>query len=688
MDKIVLKQGNYVAFDVETTGLDTQKDEIIQIGIIQFDHNFEIKKKFSSLVKPQKRAPKEIVQYLTQIRPQDLEQAPKFDQIKDQIVEFFEPAPTVVGHNIGFDIEMLKRYIPELPIKNQIDTFPLVKNIFHFLPSYSLEVIWILLDFDQQAHDALSDSLVSLRVFKHFLEHLNKLVQKYPFLIPILHKTKASWQEVLILPPSPSYKNLSLPHLKKNVKTSKRLIGENFFKTYEQIKTFNISKANINYLLPELIKGEDKIVLAFATHSKQKVAQTVLSHQWIPFKILGYENIKFNNEKIKKLLNQKELEDFESLFIIKYMSQYSQQQWIIDINSSHDFKILQFLKNGDLLDKSIQKGIYITTHTKLFEYIPELTNQNFKILIFDEDLLFSNFLRSKKQSLDLYKILHKLETLEYVAQKEEDQNQLKLINDIIKKFTIFMGVFFAEASQLFAQYKAISLEMNFLLGDVNFYKTTKALEHLQELLKQNSHIEIFKEIHLSLKDFFENPVVVYQKTFGKDFYYTLEKANQFVDYHFFRQTLSHSNIFLFGYDPKGKKILTPQPSLQLTPLKSIDTHNLKIPLWKFVYIISPKKDISQKLFENLFAQGISPLIVENITWGRGKNLILIKESLNKPLIVIWGFEFLFNLFWEKITPQHIYHIWASGPNFESLVKDISFYYPKKNEEETANVNEN
>ena len=50
MNKIALKEGNYIAFDVETTGLDTQKDEIIQIGIVQFDHNFEIKKKFSSLV--------------------------------------------------------------------------------------------------------------------------------------------------------------------------------------------------------------------------------------------------------------------------------------------------------------------------------------------------------------------------------------------------------------------------------------------------------------------------------------------------------------------------------------------------------------------------------------------------------------------------------------------------------------
>ena len=688
MNKIALKEGNYIAFDVETTGLDTQKDEIIQIGIVQFDHNFEIKKKFSSLVKPQKRTPKELVQYLTQIKPQDLHQAPPFDHIKEHILEFFEPAPTLIWHNIGFDIQMLKKYIPDLPVKNSIDTFPLVKNIFHFLPSYSLEVIWILLDFDQQAHDALSDSLVSLKVFQYFLKHLNRLIQKYPFLIPILYKTKAPWQEVLILPPLPSYKNLSLPHLKKTIKSSKRLIWKNFFNTHSQVKAFNISKANINYLLPELIKWEDKIVLAFATHSKQKVAQTVLSHQWLPFKILGYENITFNNEKIKKLLNQKELKDFETLFIIKYMSQYLQQQWMIDINSSNDFKILQFLKNENSSSKNMQKWIYLTTHTRLFEYISELTEQDFKILIFDEDLLFGNFLRSKKQTLDLYKILQKLETLEYIADKNEDKKLLKLINDINKKLTIFMGVFFSEASQLFSQYKTTSLEMNFLSGDVNFYKTSKALENLQDLLQENLQIKILKEIYETLKDFFESPVIIYQKTFGKEFYYTLEKANQFVDYQSFKQLISSPNIFLFWYNDKSKEIITPKPKITIKPLKENIIKDLKkLETHGLIYIISPKKEISQKLFESFFEQWIEKIIVENITGGRGKNLILIKENKTESQIVIWGFEFLFNLFGEKIIPQNIYHIWASGPNFDSLIKDIYFYYPK-DEKSTSNTNEN
>ena len=96
MEQISLREGNYIAFDLETTGLDTQKDEIIQIGIAQFDHNFNITNKFVSLVRPQHKQLNQLIKFLTNINPQELEQAPRFDQIKPQIQKFFEPAPVVI----------------------------------------------------------------------------------------------------------------------------------------------------------------------------------------------------------------------------------------------------------------------------------------------------------------------------------------------------------------------------------------------------------------------------------------------------------------------------------------------------------------------------------------------------------------------------------------------------------------
>lgn len=44
----------YLCIDFETTGLDAEHDEAIQIGIVAFDHTGKVLDTFSSFIKPQK----------------------------------------------------------------------------------------------------------------------------------------------------------------------------------------------------------------------------------------------------------------------------------------------------------------------------------------------------------------------------------------------------------------------------------------------------------------------------------------------------------------------------------------------------------------------------------------------------------------------------------------------------------
>lgn len=57
----------YVCLDFETTGLDTEKDEAIQIGIVCFDHTRKITDSFASYIRPQKdmQELKDIVRVVT-----------------------------------------------------------------------------------------------------------------------------------------------------------------------------------------------------------------------------------------------------------------------------------------------------------------------------------------------------------------------------------------------------------------------------------------------------------------------------------------------------------------------------------------------------------------------------------------------------------------------------------------------
>ena len=91
----------FVALDIETTGLNERKDEIIQIAAIRFEGG-QATKIFDSFVKPIGKLPK-FIQALTHISPKDLEDAPDVKTVLGKLREFVGSDP-VVGHNVGFDL--------------------------------------------------------------------------------------------------------------------------------------------------------------------------------------------------------------------------------------------------------------------------------------------------------------------------------------------------------------------------------------------------------------------------------------------------------------------------------------------------------------------------------------------------------------------------------------------------------
>ncbi len=97
-----------VVFDIETTGLDTNLDQITEIGAVKIDHG-SIIEKFSTFVKPTIEIPYE-VQELTHITNEMVENAPPIEHVIKQFYEFSKDC-ILCGHNIiKFDIKFIKRY--------------------------------------------------------------------------------------------------------------------------------------------------------------------------------------------------------------------------------------------------------------------------------------------------------------------------------------------------------------------------------------------------------------------------------------------------------------------------------------------------------------------------------------------------------------------------------------------------
>src|SRR5512143_3195566 len=97
-----------VAIDIETTGLDPDRDAIIEIGAVKFKGN-RIEDEWSTLVNPQRHVP-EFITALTGIDDAMLRAAPSFADVANDVQAFIGDA-RILGHNVRFDLGFLRKRI-------------------------------------------------------------------------------------------------------------------------------------------------------------------------------------------------------------------------------------------------------------------------------------------------------------------------------------------------------------------------------------------------------------------------------------------------------------------------------------------------------------------------------------------------------------------------------------------------
>lgn len=130
---------DYVVVDIETTGFDRTKDEIIEIAAVRY-HFGEEAKRFHSFVKPNVPIPSDITA-LTGIRDADVENAPSIAEVTPAFLSFLGDSP-VVGHNIkSFDLPFLSTQMGANIGNTVIDTLPMAREAFPLLNSHKLSYL-------------------------------------------------------------------------------------------------------------------------------------------------------------------------------------------------------------------------------------------------------------------------------------------------------------------------------------------------------------------------------------------------------------------------------------------------------------------------------------------------------------------------------------------------------------------
>lgn len=169
---------DYVLFDLETTGISTNTDEVIEISALKV-RGGEIVDEFSTLVNPGRRIPyaASAVNHITDDMVKD---APCFDVVLKQFLDF-AGSDVLVGHNIcRFDMHFLYRDARRfygLEIENDVaDTLKIAKQV---LPALSHHRLGDLAEYyglsTVGAHRALADCKMNRIVYENLGKELEKV---------------------------------------------------------------------------------------------------------------------------------------------------------------------------------------------------------------------------------------------------------------------------------------------------------------------------------------------------------------------------------------------------------------------------------------------------------------------------------------------------------------------------------
>lgn len=163
-----------IFYDTETTGLDSNKDRIIEIAAFDSTRN----KTFCQLINPQMEIPKESIA-ICNITNEMVSEAPTFDKVAPAFIDFCSGECVLIAHNNdAFDIHFLRNEFERakilMPKWNFFDTLKWARKYRPDLPRHSLQYLREIYNIPaNQAHRALDDVIVLERVFSKMSDDLS-----------------------------------------------------------------------------------------------------------------------------------------------------------------------------------------------------------------------------------------------------------------------------------------------------------------------------------------------------------------------------------------------------------------------------------------------------------------------------------------------------------------------------------
>ncbi|MFZ2150841.1 MAG: 3'-5' exonuclease [Candidatus Absconditicoccaceae bacterium] len=705
-------QFRYVGIDFETTGLDINKDEPIQIGIIEIDASGKIIDQFESLIKPTKDTSelKSIVGFITGLSLKDLENSPSVEDIYPHIEKFFTPNTIIIGHNVAFDISFLNKFFPNLKYHSTIDTVSLMQNFIHYAPSYALDVLTkhiqenkvfnqlnldrkFLSEGEESFHDALCDTQNSLGFFLYIIKYFNLIKSKYPIVGYFLSKHSV-FSQIITNIEDISMDDIQVPRLERispsntSFKTNDKLIN---VLDLQSLQRYYVGNVGLKEILEGLLSNKN-LILSFSNKPKMDIVKNILNDMGI--KNIGFarEDQTINYDSLFKFVNKKDFEDGEIMFILKYISHLYQGYGVLDLNSKFDYQVYYFLKDTRDITRY---PIILTTHGGLFSLIEDQKEHyhGYDICFFDMEWRYKNYNYYLSRTCDLYYILNLIEMfiykykLNYQLGLCDDKAMIELQN-FCNFFQIFIGEVFIETKNFFTNNANTSMQINPIVDSLDFVKTNSLLSQFQYYKDSFQSLlgDDFKQFWSGFNhmiNVFGGIMYVSKKMYNQgDFYFVYGESSKFTNRSEFTDIFnSFHTIFLSHYDQTYKaikeSIFTANISaVRLETVEKIgnfldmeESKNLNS-----IFILSTQKEESKAIFDMFLSKGIDKenlILIENITGGFGKNIF--KSKSNQKKILVGGYNFLMSCYGNKVKFDKLIVFNIRGSQEKNILNDVKWY---------------
>ncbi len=167
-----LTELEYVVIDTETTGLNPQRNRVIEVAAIKVK-NGQAVASFETLLNPHRRIP-DFISKFTGINNEMTSTAPGFTQVADKLLDFLGQT-IIVGHNIPFDIRFLDYELQRLSrpalLNETVDTISLAVRLHPGLRRPNLDRLAAMLNLPVKTrHRAMADASLTTEAFLLLLD--------------------------------------------------------------------------------------------------------------------------------------------------------------------------------------------------------------------------------------------------------------------------------------------------------------------------------------------------------------------------------------------------------------------------------------------------------------------------------------------------------------------------------------